>query len=323
MEQEYAKAILPIRRNGNLLLCTLLVGNTTTNAFLSIFLADLTSGAVGLFASTALIVILGEITPQSICTRHGLYVGAKTIVLTRFFMAVFFPVTWPVAKALDWALGQEVGTMYNKQELKARVHGSLCVCLVPTCRADNSRRPFLPWSPAPDRAAHRAPRGDARVGPDAGRAQPPDGGPGVRAQEGRRRDDHDRQRVYGGGQHQAGLRHHAGHLQVRVHAHPGVRGAPAEHRRHPLRQGEAGRLRCATGAAMLGGVSPRAPLSSSQDLILVDPDDEMEVRTIISFNGRTHLRFVIDTTPLNEAMSLFQVRCWGGCEAGDDAGCEG
>lgn len=43
-----------------------------------------------------------------------------------------------------------------------------------------------------------------------------------------------------------------------------------------------------------------------QDLILVDPDDEMEVRAIIAFNGRLQTRFVLDSTPLNEVMALFQ-----------------
>ncbi len=59
-ERRCAKAILPIRRQGNLLLCTLLLGNTVVNAAISILLADLTTGWIGLLSSTSLILILGK-----------------------------------------------------------------------------------------------------------------------------------------------------------------------------------------------------------------------------------------------------------------------
>lgn len=43
--------------------------------------------------------------------------GAKTVGLTRFFIAVFFILTFPMSKALDWVLGQEVGNVYSRSEL--------------------------------------------------------------------------------------------------------------------------------------------------------------------------------------------------------------
>lgn len=70
-------------------------------AFLSILLADVTSGILGLVTSTSLIVIFGEIVPQSLCSRHGLYIGAKTIYITWFFVIILFPLAWPISKALD------------------------------------------------------------------------------------------------------------------------------------------------------------------------------------------------------------------------------
>merc|ERR1719356_1987710 len=74
-----AKAIYPVRLNGNLLLCTLLWGNVGVNSLLSILMADLTSGVVGFIASTVAIVIFGEIIPQALCSRYSLQIGEKTV----------------------------------------------------------------------------------------------------------------------------------------------------------------------------------------------------------------------------------------------------
>lgn len=62
----YAKKIYPVREDGNLLLCTLLLGNVAVNALLSIFLAAYTGGIIGFISSTFLIVIFGEIVPQAV-----------------------------------------------------------------------------------------------------------------------------------------------------------------------------------------------------------------------------------------------------------------
>ena len=46
MNSDAAKKVLPLRRNGNLLLTTLLLGNVAVNVLTSIITADLTSGRV-------------------------------------------------------------------------------------------------------------------------------------------------------------------------------------------------------------------------------------------------------------------------------------
>lgn len=117
-EKRYARKIEPIRRKGNYLLCSLLLGNVLVNTSLTIFLDDLIGSGLGaVVASTVGIVIFGEIVPQSLCSRHGLAVGANTILLTKFFMLLTLPLSLPISKLLDCVLGQEIGTVYNREKL--------------------------------------------------------------------------------------------------------------------------------------------------------------------------------------------------------------
>ena len=54
----YAKKIYPLRKQGNLLLCTLLLGNVAVNSVLAVFLGSITVGVIAVIVSTGLIVIL-------------------------------------------------------------------------------------------------------------------------------------------------------------------------------------------------------------------------------------------------------------------------
>ncbi|KAJ1627958.1 hypothetical protein T492DRAFT_1021311 [Pavlovales sp. CCMP2436] len=116
-DRQYAKTIMPLRARGNLLLCTLLLGNTIVNSFIAISTAGLTAGITGTILSTAFILILGEIIPQAICSRYALYIGARSVNFVKFFMFLFYPISFPISKMLDYALGRELRTIYNRKEL--------------------------------------------------------------------------------------------------------------------------------------------------------------------------------------------------------------
>ena len=118
-DKKYAKSILPVRKLGNFLLCSILLGNVLVNNTLTIFLDTLTGGGgtIAIIFSTLGIVIFGEIIPQALCSRHGLMVGAHTILLTKFFMLITSPLSFPLSKVLDCVLGAEIGTVYNRERL--------------------------------------------------------------------------------------------------------------------------------------------------------------------------------------------------------------
>lgn len=113
-----AKIIYPIRSNGNLLLCTLLLGNVAVNSMLSILLSDKAGGIIGLVSSTILIVIFGEIIPQALCARYALRIGSTTVPIVRVIMVILYPLAAPLAFVLNKVLGNELATTYSSAEMR-------------------------------------------------------------------------------------------------------------------------------------------------------------------------------------------------------------
>ncbi len=104
-DREYAKRILPVRKRGNWLLCTLLLGNVAVNSFLSILMADFTDGLVGFIVSTGLILLLGEIIPMALCSRYSLLIGGHAVYLVMVLMAIMAPIAYPTAKVCVMFIG--------------------------------------------------------------------------------------------------------------------------------------------------------------------------------------------------------------------------
>jgi metal transporter CNNM len=82
---------------------------------------SLGGGWPAVVTSTVLIVIFGEVVPQSICVRFGLSIGAYMAPIVTGLMWIMGPVAWPTAKLLDYLLGEDHGTMYKKAGLKTLV----------------------------------------------------------------------------------------------------------------------------------------------------------------------------------------------------------
>ncbi|KAF1948535.1 DUF21-domain-containing protein [Byssothecium circinans] len=122
-ERKNAKNVLRLLKKGkHWVLVTLLLSNVITNETLPIVLdRSLGGGWPAVLSSTILIVIFGEVVPQSICVRYGLPIGAWMAPVVLALMYIMAPMAWPTAKLLDYLLGEDHGTTYKKAGLKTLV----------------------------------------------------------------------------------------------------------------------------------------------------------------------------------------------------------
>ncbi|KAG1140796.1 hypothetical protein G6F37_008768 [Rhizopus arrhizus] len=123
-EKNHALQVLSLLSRGKYwVLVTLLFSNVIVNETLPIVLDSLTGGG-GFWAiliSTAMIVIFGEIIPQSICVRYGLAIGAKSSKIVLVIMYILYPIAYPTSLILNYFLGASGGTIYKKAGLKCLV----------------------------------------------------------------------------------------------------------------------------------------------------------------------------------------------------------
>jgi metal transporter CNNM len=113
-----AAKVYPLRKRGNLLLVTLLLGNVAVNSTLAVFLGSITSGVIAGLVATGLIVVFGEILPQSVFSRYALPFGARMTWLVWIFLIVLYPISLPLSWVLDKLLGGELPTIFSKKEFR-------------------------------------------------------------------------------------------------------------------------------------------------------------------------------------------------------------
>ncbi len=68
-----------------------------------------------------MLVHSGEIIPQAACKRYGLAIGANSAWFVRILIWTCAIVAYPIAKMLDWILGEQHTALFRRAELKALV----------------------------------------------------------------------------------------------------------------------------------------------------------------------------------------------------------
>ncbi|WKY02961.1 hypothetical protein Q1695_016341 [Nippostrongylus brasiliensis] len=124
--RNYAANIIPIRKNGNYMLCTILLGNTICNTICVLTFDAMTGGIIlsrverFLFITVLpalFIIIFSEILPQVICTKYALPIGSRCRHIMVFFMVLTFPASYPLSKILDCIVGKEIRMSYDRRML--------------------------------------------------------------------------------------------------------------------------------------------------------------------------------------------------------------
>ncbi|CAF1010937.1 unnamed protein product, partial [Didymodactylos carnosus] len=113
----YARRVLPLRKRGNFLLCSIVIANVLVNSLGTVLLDSLVHGLYAVIGSTAMIVLMGEIIPQAICSRFGLIIGAHTHMITWASMIITGIISFPLGLILDKILGQEVTASYTREQI--------------------------------------------------------------------------------------------------------------------------------------------------------------------------------------------------------------
>lgn len=117
-ERKYAEKILPLRQNGNFLLCSILISTTLASSASTLLLDHLTDGILAGILSTIILCIISEVIPQSICSKYSLPIGSYSRNFTYLFLYLTSPISYPFSKIIDFVLGKELPTEFSREKIK-------------------------------------------------------------------------------------------------------------------------------------------------------------------------------------------------------------
>jgi CBS domain containing-hemolysin-like protein len=117
-----AKRLLSIAKHEHWVLVTLLVCNAAAVEALPLMMDPLLpSMVVGIVVSTLLVLIFGEILPQSIFVKFAFPISGRLVYFIWLMMCVTAPISWTIAKLLDIVIGHRSVRFLRRTELREMV----------------------------------------------------------------------------------------------------------------------------------------------------------------------------------------------------------
>jgi len=119
-ERCYAKAVSPLRKRGNRVLCAVVFIGVISCAAVAILIEDmiqLTGAAVAI--CSALILFFVVIIPVLISARMKLAFVTSTMCMANLVVILSFPFSYPMGRLLDWLLSDDLPAMCDRGRVQS------------------------------------------------------------------------------------------------------------------------------------------------------------------------------------------------------------
>ena len=119
-EKYYAKKIYKLVSNHHWLLVTLLLCNSFACEAMPIVLDKLANEATAIIFSVTVLLFVGEIIPQALCTGpNQMKIASILAPFTNFLMYITYPLSFPIAKFMDYIIGTQGKNRFCNSDLKS------------------------------------------------------------------------------------------------------------------------------------------------------------------------------------------------------------
>ena len=121
-EKYYAKKIYNLVSNHHWLLVTLLLCNSFACEAMPIILDRLVNEIMAIILSMTVLLFVGEIIPQALCTGpNQMKIASFLAPITSFLMYITYPISYPIAKFMDYVIGVHGKNRFCNSDLKSLI----------------------------------------------------------------------------------------------------------------------------------------------------------------------------------------------------------